>query len=58
MYYLLFDHHKCNTNKQTNKCFIVNQDAHNEQYNQYSTFFFFLVLLLTKVQEVVAVTGT
>ena len=20
--------------KQTNKCFIVNQDAHNEQYNQ------------------------
>ena len=22
------------TNKQTNKCFIVNQDAHNEQYNQ------------------------
>ena len=23
-------------NKQTNKCFIVNQDAHNEQYNQYN----------------------
>jgi hypothetical protein len=21
-------------NKQTNKCFIVNQEAHNEQYNQ------------------------
>jgi hypothetical protein len=33
----LFDHHKCNTNKQTNKCFIVNQDAHNEQYNQYKS---------------------
>jgi hypothetical protein len=32
-----FDHHKCNTNKQTNKCFIVNQDAHNEQYNQYKS---------------------
>ena len=37
MYYLLFDHHKCNTNKQTNKCLIVNQDAHNEQYNQYKS---------------------
>ena len=31
----LTEHKKDNDiNKQTNKCCIVNQDAHNEQYNQ------------------------
>jgi hypothetical protein len=33
LYVVTFKHHLYKT-KQKNKCFIINQDAHNEQHNQ------------------------